>query len=233
MKRILVVEDDLALNAGLCFELDSAGYITITSYTCKKSLQLLCDNQIDLAILDINLPDGNGFDLCQKIKEQDPKISVIFLSVNDLEQDQITGFNLGADDYVTKPFSTSVLLKRIDVALRRSGNFSVSESDKNTFDFNDGFLQIAFDSLSVICNGNKLSITPNEYKILKLLIANTGNIITREIMIEKLWDNNGYFIDDHTLTVTINRLRNKLENKEHQYIKTIWGIGYTWNGGLL
>lgn len=233
MKRILVVEDDLALNAGLCFELDSAGYITITSYTCKKSLQLLCDNQIDLAILDINLPDGNGFDLCQKIKEQDPKISVIFLSVNDLEQDQITGFNLGADDYVTKPFSTSVLLKRIDVALRRSGNFSVSEADKNTFDFNDGFLQIAFDSLSVICNGNKLSITPNEYKILKLLIANTGNIITREIMIEKLWDNNGYFIDDHTLTVTINRLRNKLESKEHQYIKTIWGIGYTWNGGLL
>lgn len=232
LNKILVVEDDLALNAGVCYELDNAGYFTIGAHNCRKALQILENDEIDLALLDVNLPDGSGFDVCRRIKKIRPELPVVFLTANDLEEDQLTGFDLGAEDYITKPFHTTVLLKKLEVVLRRSSrNSSTEETDgKKGQVYDDGFLKIDFETLAVVCNGERLTITPNEYKILKLLVANSGNIVTREIMLERLWDAEENFINDHSLTVTVNRLRGKLEKKEQPYIKTVRGIGYVWNG---
>lgn len=222
MKKILVTEDDLALSAGLCFELDTGGYLTVAAYTCEKTRQLLQDGRFDLIILDVNLPDGNGFDLCREIKAGHPEIPVIFLTANDLEQDVVSGFDLGAEDYITKPFSLKILQRRVEVALR--GRTDAPKADR----YDDGYLLLDFESLAAVRGTEKLSITPNEYKLLKILTANAGTVVTRRLLLEKLWDFEGNFIDDHTLTVTMNRLRAKIETAGHRYIKTVRGMGYIW-----
>lgn len=223
MEHILVVEDDIALSAGLCFELDAAGYMTVAAYNCAKAQKLLENDTFHLAILDVNLPDGNGHDLCKIIKASKPDLPVIFLTANDLDQDILTGFDLGADDYITKPFNTQILMRRVEVILKR--NTPV----KNSYD--DSFLKLDFNRLTAIRGNETLAITPNEYKLLKIMTANAGSIVTRQTLLEKLWDCDGNFIDDHTLTVSINRLRNKIEDETHTYIKTIRGMGYIWTGG--
>ena len=225
--RILVIEDDLALSVGLCFELDSNGYLTAAAYNCRKARQLLQEDPFDLAIMDVNLPDGNGFDLCREVKAVKPELPVIFLTANDLEQDVLNGFDLGAEDYITKPFHMQIFLRRVEVAIRRASKVTMTHADRWT----DGFLLLDFGALTAVRGGEKLSITPNEYKLLKALTENAGNIITRQLLLERLWDCDGNFIDDHTLTVTMNRLRAKIENDDHTYIKTIRGMGYIWTGG--
>ena len=222
MAKILVVEDDLALSAGLCFALDEAGHLTAAAYTCQKARQLLKTDRFDLVILDVNLPDGNGFDLCRECKSSAPKLPVIFLTANDLEQDELNGFDLGADDYITKPFRIQILKRRVEAVLRRG----TAGSDC----FDDGFLRLDFQALTAARNGERLSITPNEYKLLRLLTANAGAVMTRRLLLEKLWDSGGNFIDDHTLTVTMNRLRAKIEDAGHTYIQTVRGMGYVWTG---
>ena len=222
MAKILVVEDDLALSAGLCFALDEAGHLTAAAYTCQKARQLLKTGQFDLVILDVNLPDGNGSDLCRECKSSAPERPVIFLTANDLERDELNGFDLGADDYITKPFSIQVLKRRVEAVLRRG----TAGSDC----FDDGFLRLDFQALTAARNGERLSITPNEYKLLRLMTANAGAVMTRRLLLEKLWDSGGNYIDDHTLTVTINRLRAKIEDAGHTYIQTVRGMGYVWTG---
>ena len=222
MAKILVVEDDLALSAGLCFALDEAGHLTAAAYTCQKARQLLKTGQFDLVILDVNLPDGNGFDICRECKSSAPERPVIFLTANDLERDELNGFDLGADDYITKPFRIQVLKRRVEAVLRRG----TAGSDC----FDDGFLRLDFQALTAARNGERLSITPNEYKLLRLLTANAGAVMTRRLLLEKLWDIGGNFIDDHTLTVTMNRLRAKIEDAGHTYIQTVRGMGYVWTG---
>ena len=211
MAKILVVEDDLALSAGLCFALDEAGHLTAAAYTCQKARQLLKTGQFDLVILDVNLPDGNGFDICRECKSSAPERPVIFLTANDLERDELNGFDLGADDYITKPFSIQVLKRRVEAVLRRG----TAGSDC----FDDGFLRLDFQALTAARNGERLSIT-----------ANAGAVMTRRLLLEKLWDSGGNYIDDHTLTVTINRLRAKIEDAGHTYIQTVRGMGYVWTG---
>lgn len=227
MERILVVEDDLALSAGLCFELDAAGYISSPAYNCKKAEYLLDSDSFSLAILDVNLPDGNGFDLCRRLKAAHPGLPVIFLTANDLEEDVLTGFDLGAEDYVTKPFHMQILLRRVEVALRRSGKKPEPQGER----WSDGYLSLDFSGLSAVRGKEKLTITPNEYKLLKLMTDNGGQVLTRQVLLDRLWDSAGNFIDDHTLTVTMNRLRGKIEDEGHTYIKTVRGMGYIWTGG--
>ena len=197
--KILVVEDDLALSAGLCFELDAGGYLTVAAYTVRKAVQLLENEEFALVLLDVNLPDGNGFELCREIKNKKPQLPVIFLTANDLEEDVLNGFDLGAEDYVTKPFNMNILLD--------------------------------FKTLTAVRGKEQLPVTPNEYKLLKVLTENAGNILPRKNLLEQLWDAGGNFIDDHTLTVTMNRLRGKFEDEAHTYIKTVRGMGYIWTGG--
>ena len=227
MERILVLEDDLALSAGLCFELDSAGYATVAAYNCAKARYLLEQETFSLALLDVNLPDGSGFDLCREIKARYPALPVIFLTANDLEQDMLAGFDLGAEDYVTKPFRIPILLRRMEVALRRRGAAPAPAAEV----WDDGFLRLDFAALTAARGGETLTITPNEYKLLKALTDNAGNILTRQVLLERLWDSGGNFIDDHTLTVTMNRLRAKIEDDAHTYIRTVRGMGYIWTGG--
>lgn len=228
MEKILVLEDDLALSAGLCFELDSAGYLTVAAYNCQKARQLLSGDRFDLALLDVNLPDGNGFDLCREIKARHPELPVIFLTANDLETDVLNGFDMGAEDYVTKPFHMQILLRRVEVALRRAGSAPAAPQADH---WSDGWLTLDFSALTAQRGEEKLAITPNEYKLLKTLTAHTGQILTRQQLLDRLWDSGGNFIDDHTLTVTMNRLRAKIEDDAHTYIKTVRGMGYIWTGG--
>lgn len=226
MERILVVEDDLALSTGLCFELDAAGYATQAAYNCRKAEYLVEQEKFSLAILDVNLPDGSGFDLCRTIKSRYPELPVLFLTANDLEEDVLNGYELGAEDYITKPFRMPILLKKVEVALRHGA--SPAEKKPEESYYRDDFLEIDFGALTAVRGGEKLSITPNEYKLLRVLVANAGNVVTRRILLEKLWDCDGNFIDDHTLTVTMNRLRAKIEDETHVYIKTVRGMGYIW-----
>ncbi len=222
--KLLVVEDDLTLSAAICFELDCNNYVTVAAYNCKKAYHLIQSEPFDLAILDVNLPDGNGFDLCCTIKNICPQMPVIFLSANDLEQDILNGFDLGAEDYVTKPFNMKILLRRIEVAVRR--NHLLGQQAMNCW--SDGFLSLDFSKLTAVRGNEKIIVTSNEYKLLKVLTENAGNILTRQILLERLWDIEGNFVDDHALTVTINRLRAKIEDDSHTYIKTVRGIGYVW-----
>ncbi len=189
------MEDDLALSAGLCFELDAAGYISSPAYNCKKAAH--------------------------------PGLPVIFLTANDLEEDVLTGFDLGAEDYVTKPFHMQILLRRVEVALRRSGKKPEPQGER----WSDGYLSLDFSGLSAVRGKEKLTITPNEYKLLKLMTDNGSQVLTRQVLLDRLWDSAGNFIDDHTLTVTMNRLRRKIEDEGHTYIKTVRGMGYIWTGG--
>lgn len=225
MKKILIVEDDLALSSGLCFELDTSGYLTSAAYTLEKADRLLKEESFHLVLLDVNLPDGNGFDLCKKIKADFPEIPVIFLTANDMDKDVINGFDLGADDYISKPFHTQILKRRIEVALRRGCKRRASGDY-----YDDGWLRLDFAALTAIRGNETLSITPNEYKLLCFLIANAGRLVTRRLLMEKLWDSGGNFIDDHSLTVAMNRLRGKIEDDGHSYIQTIRGMGYIWTG---
>ena len=226
MAHILVLEDDLALSAGLCFELDACGHLTVAAYHCEKARQLLEKEAFDLALFDVNLPDGSGFDLCREVKEKYPNLPVLFLTANDLEEDVLKGFDLGADDYITKPFRLPILKKRVEVALRRG-----TPQDKGDWQgYDDGFLRLDFTALTAVRGGEVLSITPNEYKLLRVLTSSPGTVVTRRLLLEKLWDKDGNFIDDHTLTVTVNRLRSKIEDGPHTYIKTVRGMGYIWTG---
>ena len=227
--KILVVEDDLTLSTGICFEMDCNGYLTVAAYNCKKANQLIQSDHFDLAILDVNLPNGNGFDLCRTIKSTHPELPVIFLTANDLEQDILEGFDLGAEDYVTKPFNMKILLRRVEVALRR--NRSSAQQTENLW--SDGFLTLDFSTLTAIRGNEKIIITSNEYKLLKILTENAGNILTRQTLLERLWDVDTNFVDDHALTVTINRLRTKIEDNTHTYIKTVRGVGYAWMGAAV
>ena len=229
MKKILVVEDDLALSTGLCFELDTEGYLSMSAFNCQKARHLLKNGDLNLVLLDVNLPDGNGFDLCKEIRANNPKLPVIFLTANDLEKNVLDGFDLGAEDYVTQPFNMKILLRRVEVELRHSqGN----KDAKGNGIWSDGFLEIDFTALTAQRDGETLPITPNEYKLLRTLTENAGQILTRQVLLERLWDSDGNFIDDHTLTVTMNRLRAKIEAPSRTYIQTVRGMGYIWKGNL-
>ena len=156
--RILVIEDDLALSAGLCFGLDSNGYLTVAAYNCRKARQLLQEDPFDLAIMDVNLPDGNGFDLCRELKAIKPELPVIFLTAKDLEQDVLNGFDLGAEDYITKPFNMQIFLRRVEVAIRRGSKTAAAHGDRWT----DGFLLLDFGALTALRGGEKPSLSKRD-----------------------------------------------------------------------
>lgn len=164
--------------------------------------------------------------MCRAFKTAWPELPVIFLTANDLETDVLHGFDMGAEDYVTKPFNMKILMRRVEVALRRKTAAEQQPSNR----WSDGFLTLDFSKLTAVRGGEKIVVTSNEYKLLKALIENAGNILTRQTLLERLWDMEGIFVDDHALTATINRLRAKIEDETHTYIKTVRGMGYAWMG---
>ncbi|MGL5347979.1 MAG: response regulator transcription factor [Peptostreptococcaceae bacterium] len=226
MKNILVVEDDVMLNNGICFNLNMDGYNAIPTYNINDSRDVLDNKDIDLIILDVNLPDGDGFSFCKEIRKYSD-VGILFLTACDVESDVIKGFKIGADDYITKPFSINILMQRIAALLRRCSNSSLKEDIlvEGEFEFN-------FDKMTVTINKTNIVLSPIEYKILKKLIQNKSEIVTRQSLIDAIWDNDCEYIEEHALTVNINRLRSKIDDKtnEHKYIKTVYGIGYMWVG---
>ena len=224
--KLLVVEDDRLLNNTLCYNLSAAGYIVDAAMT-KGAASALCEEQdYELVILDINLPDGNGFDLCEKIKERRPDTAVIFLTANDMESDMLKGFELGADDYVTKPFPISVFRKKVPALLARIQKHTGGDC------YSDGTLSINFSELTAALAGEPLTLTPMEYRMLKVLVRNPQVVLTRQALLEKLWDTDENFVDEHALTAAISRIRGKIETDGLQYIKTVYGMGYMWIGGV-
>lgn len=223
MKKLLIVEDDVLLNDTLKLNLQLDGYTAEGVFTCQEAEQALQKETYDLIILDVNLPDGSGFALCKTLKAA-YKEPILFLTANDMEESMVKGFELGADDYVTKPFSIPVLMLKIKAILSRLD----TQRKRDVFD--DGHLHIDFLELTASVHGAPLALTPLEYRILKLLTENTNIVLTRQVLLERLWDIDQNFVDEHTLTAAISRIRSKVEAGGASYIKTVYGMGYMWMG---
>lgn len=224
--RILVVEDDRLLNHTLCYNLSVVGYKVDAAMTKAEAEALYEKRDYDLAVLDVNLPDGNGFDFCRELKERRPDTAVIFLTARDMESDMLRGFELGADDYVTKPFPISVFRKKVAALLARMQKHSARDC------FDDGNLLINFTEMSATLAGEAVFFTPLEFRLLKVLTKNPQIVLTRQVLLEKLWDADGNYVDEHALTSAVSRIRGKIEGSGFQYIKTVYGMGYLWIGGM-
>lgn len=222
MNRILLVEDDETLGNGIKKYLERKDFEVVLKTNYEDALEVLYDRW-NLAILDQNLPDGSGIDLCRMIRENGTR-AIIFLTANDTKNDIIKGFENGCDDYISKPFDNDVLLGRINAVLRRSNS---DDEEADSFKYND--LEIDFDKMNVSLGGETVRLSATEYKILELLVRNRGQVITRDILLDRIWDQDENFVDDNTVSVHIRRLRKKIEkdDKDPKYIITVFGIGYT------
>lgn len=213
--KILLVEDNEMIVKGLVYSLSKEGFETNIAYNAQEAESKIESNVYDIIILDVMLPDGNGFELCKHIKEN-KDIPIIFLTAKDDEKDVVNGFNIGADDYVIKPFRTMELISRIYNVLRRYNK------DKNVIEI--GQVRIDLEANRVYVDNKEVEFTALEYKILVLLYTNAGKTVTREKILDKIWDVAGNFVNDNTLTVYVKRIRDKLGKSD--VIKTIKGIGY-------
>lgn len=224
MKRIFLVEDDLSLIGGLSFALKKQGYALEIARTSTEAEQLWQKQTYDLVILDVSLPDGSGFDLCRLIR-QTSKVPMIFLTAADEETDIIMGLDLGADDYITKPFKLSIFLSRVHALLRRSENFQNDAAEH----VSNG---IRVDRLrrEVYKGETRLELTASEYKLLCLFMEHPNIVLSGEQILAVLWDRAENYIDSSALTVYIRRLRTKIEDDpaSPQKIVTVRGMGYKW-----
>ena len=220
MKKILLVEDNETIIMGLKYTLEQEGFEVETAKNIVSAKLKIKKQEFDLYLLDITLPDGEGFEICKDIKEKDNS-PVIFLTAKDEETDVVQGLDMGADDYVVKPFRTRELISRINSVLRRY--------EKNTNSENQIKCQniiIDNNTAKVYKNGEEVILTSLEYKILLLLFNNKNILVTREQILDKIWDVAGNFVNDNTLTVYIKRIREKIGDKDGKIIQTIRGIGY-------
>ncbi len=223
--KILMVEDDFALAMGTEYALTSEGYEVVSANTLADARRLY-DDSIDLILLDVMLPDGNGLTLCKELREAGSLVPIIFLTAVSEEVNIVQGLEIGADDYVTKPYRVKELLARIAVNIRRSGYTDIKKNvDCITFGTSSFYL----DSFKLVQNGAVLDCTTSELRLLRELLMNRGNVMSRSTLMEKLYDVDGEFFEDNTLSVYIKRLRDKL-GADGDYIETVRGIGYRFKG---
>lgn len=219
-EKILLVEDDFALAMGTEYALQSEGYEVVCADTLEKA-RILLEESISLILLDVMLPDGNGYAFCKEVREKGMEMPIIFLTAVSEEANVVQGLELGADDYVAKPYRVKELLSRIAANIRRykrSGNpgKSVCVFGKHTF---------VPEEFRLLADGKPVECTGSELRLLKELIANEGVVLTRNLLLERLFDTDDVYIDDNTLSVYMNRLRSKL-GEDAAYIETVRGIGY-------
>lgn len=226
MKTILILEDDESLSRGIAFTFEKVGYQTITASSVREGKQILAHTQADLLLLDLRLPDGNGMDLCKEIRTYS-KIPIIMLTACDLETDEVSGLLAGADDYITKPFSLSILRARVEALLRRT-------ESKNCHEICSGRYRLDTNLCKFFRGKEEIPVSVTEFKLLSFFMANVGRVLTKEQILSALWDSEGNFVDENTLPVNISRLRAKIENdpKNPETIKTVHGIGYIWKEGM-
>ena len=223
MSRVLVIEDDEILNGGLCYNLQKRGITPFSAYTLEEAKGLLSKEAYDLIMLDVNLPDGSGFAFAQDIAAL-YEIPFIFLTAHNLEDEIIGGYHMGAEDYITKPFRIQIAMEKIQAVLRRCGG-RYEESC-----YSCGNLNIDFEKRIVRKSGELLELTPTEFDLLQFFCKNRRKILTKDILLENIWDSRRRFVSDHTLSLNISRLRNKIADDQFDYIKNIYGMGYRWVG---
>ncbi len=227
MSKILLLEDDICLVDGLKYSLKKNGFETEIVRTVSEALNSIGNiGKYDLLILDVTLPDGTGFDVCEAVRRQGQQVPIIFLTASDEEVNIIRGLDSGGDDYITKPFRLGELCSRIRALLRRAG---VSNAD-NTTVIECGDITINLLGSRALLNGKNLELTSAEYRLLCLLVRNVNRIVTREIILSELWDEAGNFVDNNTLSVYVRRLREKVEaDPSHpRHLITVRGFGYQW-----
>ncbi|MCR8745700.1 response regulator transcription factor [Romboutsia lituseburensis] len=222
MGNILLLEDDKSLNRGISFKLKKEGYTVYSASSIKEAMDIFKENDINLIISDIGLPDGSGFDFCEEIRKIS-NVHIIMLTALDQEVDIVTGYEIGVDDYITKPFSLIVLISKINAFMRRIGSVNsehLTSCDKLSFNYLENKLTK---------ENEELTLSKTEGKLLKYLMDNSCQTITKDQLIETLWDIDGNFVDENTVAVNIRRLRQKVEENPStpEYIKNIRGVGYT------
>ncbi len=225
MKHIFFVEDDLSLINGLSFAIKKQGYEIDVARTSLEAEAIWINGKYDLVILDVSLPDGSGYDLCKKIRNTS-KVPIMFLTAADEETDTIMGLDIGADDYITKPFKLAVFMSRINALLRRSNNFNKADTELNS-----NAIKVKLLKGEAYKNEEPLNLTAGEYKLLRLLMESPDIVLSSEQILSKLWDCDENYIDNNTLTVYIRRLRTKIEDNpsEPRKIVTVRRMGYKWN----
>lgn len=225
MSKIFLLEDDLSLINGLSFAFKKQGFELNIARTIKEADTLWADGKYDLLVLDVSLPDGTGFEFCQKVRLTS-KVPIIFLTASDEETSIIMGLDIGGDDYITKPFKLGVLISRINALLHRAASFSAADTELRS-----NGIKVLLLQGQVFKNEVLLDLTAAEYKLLCLFMRNPNMVLTKEQILEKLWDCDGNYIDNSTLTVYMRRLRMKIEDNpsEPQMLLTVRGMGYKWN----
>lgn len=221
--KVLIIEDDRGLNRGISFALEQEGYEVLSAFELKAGEVLYQQEKPDALLLDLNLPDGDGIEFCKKVRRES-NLPVLILTARDLEVDEIMGLTSGADDYITKPFSISVLKLRLEKALKRyaSGN---GENREGGAELRSGMLRLNTKGLRAYYGEQELELSMTEFRLLQYLLENKNQVLLKEQLLQHIWDLDGNFVEENTLSVNISRLRRKLGNGR---IKTIHGMGYLW-----
>jgi len=224
--KILLLEDDLSLIDGLQYSLKKNGFELEISRTVNEAIELIKNNTYDLLLLDVTLPDGTGFMVCEQVRKNGNPVPIIFLTALDEEVNVIRGLDSGGDDYITKPFKLGELCSRIRALLRRVGESNPSRC--TTLDCGDISIDLLYSR--VLLKGKLLELTSAEYRLLCVLVQNSGHIVARNIILDEMWDGTGEFVDDNTLSVYVRRLREKLEDdpSHPKHLITVRGFGYQW-----
>ena len=222
MQKILLLEDDTTLGNGIFLALQSPDLQITVCRTLAQAQDTVARNSFDLLILDINLPDGSGLALLEQVRRTSD-MPVILLTANDMEMDIVTGLESGADDYITKPFSLAVLRARVNAQLRRRAAGKAAC-------FTIGDFLFDFDKMEFRKAGEPIELSKTEQKLLRLLVENRGQTLPRATLVDRIWTDGAEFVDENALSVTVKRLRSKLEDNPSspEYVKTVYGIGYTW-----
>lgn len=219
MEQLLIVEDDWDLNQGLCKALKTVGRQIVSCTDLRSAREQLALATPSLVLFDVNLPDGSGLDLLREIKEQTPALPVVLLTANDTDMDIVNGLEQGADDYITKPFSLSVLRARVNTQLRKAGT-------AKTGCYHSGPYVFDFANMSFSVSGKAVELSKTEQKLLQLLVENAGTTVPRGVLLDRIWTDGAEFVEENALSVTVKRLRDKLGAQKT--IQTVYGIGYTW-----
>lgn len=219
--KILIVEDDRGLNRGIALALKEETVEFLSALTLAQAQEIWKNNAVDMVLLDVNLPDGSGYELLKEIRRAS-QIPVLMLTANDLEIDEVTGFRLGADDYITKPFSLMVLRARVERM-----RFRIRQTE--SYGYEDERFRFFYDEMRYLADGQEIVLSKTEQKLLKLFTEHIGQTLTREQLIDTLWTGDRKYVDENALSVTVNRLRRKLEGKGRECpIQTVYGLGYVW-----
>lgn len=218
MKRILILEDDKDLSNGLCIALREQEVETIQVFDLKSAQHWLENGEIDLVLLDINLPDGSGLEFLKQVRKES-EIPVILLTANDTEMDVVMGLESGADDYITKPFSLAILRARVGAQLRRTKGSDLHKINMDHYSFD-------FEKMEFKKDGVLIELSKTEQKLLRLFVENLGITLTRASLVDRIWTDGAEYVDENALSVTVKRLRDKLD--AGGYIKTVYGVGYVW-----